>query len=144
MHDSLTEQIAQAFRNCTLPKQAWSHEAHLRVGLWYLLHYSPTEAMCRLRDGICQYNTVCGVANTDTSGYHETITQFYVMLIRYFLQDQNISQQMDQIATKLLKAYGDRDLIFDYYSKDRLTSKEARSRWVEPDLLPMPTVEQNK
>lgn len=140
MFESLTERIAKAFCNCTLPKEEWSHEAHLKVGLWHLLKYSPIEAMCHLRDGIRQYNTACGVANTDTSGYHETITQFYVTIIKYFLEGQDIHQPVDRLATKLLKTYEDHNLVFTYYSKERLMSKEARCHWVEPDLLQIPEI----
>ena len=133
-----TDRIAAAFCNRTLPKAEWTHEAHLRVGLWHLLHYDPTEAMRRLREGIRQYNTVCGVANTDTSGYHETITQFYVVIIAYFLKGQDSIRPIDQLAVDLIKTYGDRHLLFVYYSQERLMSQIARRQWIEPDLVPLP------
>lgn len=135
------DRLAEEFCDRTLPKEEWTHEAHLRVGLWHLLHYSPTEAMSRLRDGIRQYNVVCGVANTDTSGYHETITQFYVTVIAHFLEGQDSSRPVEQLAADLLKTYGDRHLLFIYYSKERLMSKQARRQWIEPDLTPMPRVQ---
>ena len=140
MVESITERTVKAFNNLSLPKEKWTHEAHLRVGLWYLLHYSPAEAMCRLRAGICQYNIACGVANTETSGYHETITKFYVTIISYFLQRQNANLPIEELAAKLLESYGDRNLLLSYYSQARLMSPEARYRWVEPNLLPMPEI----
>ena len=138
MSETQTDRIAQAFCNCTLPKEEWTHEAHLRVGLWHLLRYSPSEAIGRLRQGIRQYNTACGVANTDTSGYHETITQFYVWAIAHFLEDRDRSQPVDRLAAELLDTCGDKHLPFIYYSKERLMSREARRHWVESDLVPMP------
>lgn len=84
------------------------------------------------------YNVVCGVVNTETSGYHETITQFYLRMIVYFLARQDVSQSIDQLAEALIKEWGDRNLPLSYYSKARLMSKEARQHWVEPDLAPMP------
>ena len=68
-----------------MPKAEWTHEAHLRVGLWHLLRYPEGEALRRLRDGIRRYNTACGVAKTEASGYHETITRFCVRVIGRFL-----------------------------------------------------------
>lgn len=133
-----TSSIAREFCDSTLPKEQWTHEVHLRVGLWHLLHYSSLEALVLLRERIRQYNVVCGVANTETSGYHETITQFYVRLISHFLEGQNVSRPVDQLAEALLEKWGDRKLPFIFYSKERLMSKEARQRWVEPDLAPMP------
>ena len=84
--DSSTERIVKAFLSCSLPKEKWTHEAHLRVGLWHLLHYSPTESLKKLRHSIKQYNIACGIENTETQGYHETITRFYVWSIYRFIQ----------------------------------------------------------
>lgn len=138
MVQSCTSSIARGFCDRTLPKAQWTHEAHLRVGLWHLLHYASPEALTLLRERIRQYNVVCGVANTEASGYHETITQFYVRVISHFLEEQDASQPVDQLAEALLGKWGDRNLPYVYYSKERLMSKEARQRWVEPDLAQLP------
>ena len=55
------ERLAREFCDCTLPYAEWTHAAHLRVGLWHLLHYSPSESLNRLRSGIREYNAACGV-----------------------------------------------------------------------------------
>ena len=145
--ESLTEQVVNQFLCCSLPKQQWTHEAHLRVGLWHLLHYSPSESIAKLRQGIKRYNLTCEIENTDSQGYHETITQFYVLLIARFIETNiqlvnaivitpsNEIVNVDLLANELIKSYGDRSLIFKYYSRDRLMSKTARIEWVEPDLI---------
>lgn len=145
--DSVTEPVVKKFFSCTLPKQEWTHEAHLRVGLWHLLHYSPSESMARLRQSIKRYNVACGVENTDSQGYHETITRFYVLLIARFIETNiqlvnaivttpsNERVNIDLLANELIKRYGDRLLIFKYYSRERLMSRKARLEWVEPDLM---------
>ena len=92
---SSTEKLVKAFLAGTLPKQDWTHEAHLKVGLWHLLHYSATESLQKLRHSIKQYNVICGVANTDTQGYHETITCFYVWLIEKFIKQAEKKQSID-------------------------------------------------
>lgn len=136
--DSVTERVKSEFLSRTLPKQEWTHEAHLRVGLWHLLHYSPSESMARLRHSIKKYNVSCRIKNTDSQGYHETITRFYVLLIEQFLETNiqlvNERINVDLLANRLIESYGDRSLIFKYYSRDRLLSKTARHEWVEPDL----------
>ena len=131
---SSTEQLVKAFNSLTLPREQWNHDAHLKVGLWYLLHYSPDESLKRLRQNIKQYNVACGINNTETQGYHETITQFYIWLINHFIQQIDCSQSIDLIADTLIDCYGDKSVIFSYYSKDRLMSKTARIQWIEPDL----------
>jgi hypothetical protein len=145
--DSLTERVVKRFLSCTLPKQEWTHEAHLRVGLWHLLYHSPSESMARLRKSIKKYNIACGVENTDSQGYHETITRFYVLLIARFVETNihlvnkivitpsNEIVNVDLLTDELIKSYEDRSLIFEYYSRNRLMSKAARLEWVEPDLM---------
>ena len=134
---SSTKQLVEAFVSCTLPKEKWTHDAHLRVGLWHLLHYSPSESMERLRQNIKKYNVACGIENTETQGYHETITRFYVWLINRFIQQTDCSEPIDLLADELINRYGDKSLPFSYYSRDRLISKTARLQWVEPDLKPL-------
>jgi hypothetical protein len=134
---SLTVELVEAFTSCKLPKDEWTHHAHLKVGLWHLLNYSPSESIEKLRQGIKRYNITCGVENTESQGYHETISVFYVWLIDRFIKQVDCSQPIDTIADELINLYGDKQLPFKYYSQDRLTSKIARFEWVEPDLTPL-------
>src|SRR4249919_698199 len=66
------------FEACTLPKPRWTHQAHLLVGLWYLSTHAPGEALNLVRERIRAYNLAVGTANTDHSGYHETLTRLYL------------------------------------------------------------------
>jgi hypothetical protein len=132
-----TEQLAAAFCDCSLPKSEWTHEAHLRVGLWHLLRHSPEVALERLRERIQRYNVACGVANTDSSGYHESITRFYVRLIATFVAIADLARPIDELSDELVRNYGDRELPMQHWSKARLMSPEARRGWVEPDLRPL-------
>ncbi|MEY4517454.1 MAG: hypothetical protein RLZZ499_53 [Cyanobacteriota bacterium] len=131
---SSTEELVDAFLSRKLPKKEWTHEAHLKVGLWHLLHYAPNESLERLRQNIKQYNVSCGIENTETQGYHETITRFYVWLVNKFLQQTERSQPIDLLADRLISLYGDKSFPLNYYSRDKLMSKTARLQWVEPDL----------
>ncbi|HHP7230293.1 MAG TPA: hypothetical protein ACFCUY_05470 [Xenococcaceae cyanobacterium] len=136
---SLTEQMIVAFLSCKLPREEWTHEAHLKVGLWHLLYYSPEESLIKLRQSIKKYNLACEIENTEEQGYHETITQFYVWLIERFIQETDCSQPIDVLADELIRCYcyGDKKILFCYYSRDRLFSKAARLSWVKPDLQPL-------
>lgn len=134
---SQTDELAVAFCECTLPKAQWTHHAHLRVGLWHLLRLSPDEALDQLRDRIRRYNVSCGVANTESSGYHESITRFYVWVIGRFLASADRTRPTDELADELIRAYGDKELPLRYWSKARLQSPECRLGWLEPDLKPL-------
>jgi hypothetical protein len=72
------EKLIQEFENGNLAKNAWTHHAHLRVGAWYVWHLGPAEALITLRHRIRSLNDAHGTENSQNSGYHETITQFYI------------------------------------------------------------------
>lgn len=134
---SETERIAHGLIDRTLPKPEWTHGAHLRAGLWHVLHHGPASALDLLRQRISAYNVSVGTLNTDTSGYHETITRFYVVVIDRFLATQDRDAHLDELADRLIAAQGDRRLPLRHYSEQRLFSVVARHSWVEPDLRPI-------
>jgi len=129
-----TERIAQALIDQTLPKAEWTHEAHLRAGLWHVLQHGAPAALELLRARISSYNESVGTLNTDTAGYHETITRFYVTVTDRFLAANDRAMPIDDLAARLLTELGDRRLPMRYYSEGRLFSVVARRSWVEPDL----------
>lgn len=130
--------LVAAFLDRTLPKAAWTHHAHLRTGLWHVLRYGEADALDRLRVAIAGYNESVGGQNTDTAGYHETVTRFYVRVIAAFVARCDRSRPVEELAEELLAEAGDKELPLRYYSRGRLFSVAARRGWVEPDLLPLP------
>jgi hypothetical protein len=132
-----TDELARRFGERTLPKAEWTHGAHIRVGLWHLLKHGEEPSLGLLREGIKKYNLSVGGENTDTGGYHETITRFYVWLIARFLENEDRTLPIDELAHLLLARYGAKDVPLRYFSKERLMSVEARRAWIEPDLRPL-------
>jgi hypothetical protein len=130
--------VAQ-FEDCTLPKEEWTHRAHLMVGLWYASRLPYEEALTAVREGIRRLNAAHEVPTTPTRGYHETITRFYVRVLCDYVAHEEARPGADwgERVSELLARYGDRELPLRHYSKERLMSPEARFGWVEPDLLPL-------
>lgn len=128
------EHRVRAFERCTLPRGEWTHQAHLLVALWYLSHYSQQEATNCIRRGIQQYNRANGIQATKNSGYHETITLFWVQMVRQYLEVAGKNRSIVELANSLIQNYGNPHLTLEYYSRDLLMSQEARQSWVEPDL----------
>jgi hypothetical protein len=133
-----TDRIVRDFIARTLPKSEWTHQAHLRVGLWHALHYPDSAALDLLRARISAYNETTGVANTAHSGYHETITRFYVHVIGVFVRSAHPNSPIDELSRALIEQWGDKNLPLRHYSPHRLFSAEARRTWIEPDLAPLP------
>lgn len=126
--------LVREFEACTLPRAEWTHHAHLTIGLWYLLRHDRKTATRLIRDRIKRYNKACGVETTPTSGYHETITLFYVWAIGKFLAHANRDCTLAALANLLVNACGDKNLPLAYYSRERLMSWDARTRWLAPDV----------
>lgn len=136
--DSPIDQLARAFIDCTLPKSEWTHEAHLRVGLWHVVKFGQADALVHLRSRIRRFNESIGGVNSDSSGYHETITSFYVQQIALFLARSNLDCSLEELAKDLIMQFQNQDLILRYWKKSTLFSVTARREWVPPDLCPLP------
>jgi len=140
--DTELEALVAGFVDRTLPKEAWTHQAHLRVGLWHVIRHGPRAALALLRERISRYNEAVGGVNTDTDGYHESITRFYVAIITEFVERGLPHRSVADLADQLSASLGAKDLPLRYYSKERLFSVAARRRWIAPDLEPLPAADQ--
>jgi hypothetical protein len=127
--------VVRGFEDCTLPRENWTHAAHLTVALWHLLQFDWPEAVARVRRGIKRYNAAHGIHTTPTGGYHETLTIFWLRRVRLFLEDgRNEARSLVSLANDLI-ATADKNLPLAFYTRERLFSTEARADWVEPDLM---------
>lgn len=126
--------FVEAWELGTLPKAEWSHAAHVAVAACYRVRYGD-DALGRIRAGILRYNTAVGTPNTDTRGYHETLTRFWTHVI-----GETVTGIDDPWAAACVAVarYGPaRDLHTRHYGFDVVGSVAARRGWVEPDLLPL-------
>jgi len=121
----------------TLPKSAWTHAAHFAATLWILTCRPDLDASRDLPSIIRSYNESTGVANTDSSGYHETITQASLRAASAFHAER--AGPLFVVCNDLMASpLGRSDWPLVYWSRDRLFSSEARRRWIDPDIKPLP------
>ena len=129
--------LVREFEACTLPRARWNHRAHLTAALWYAARLDREEALDAMRRGILRLNEACGVESTPTSGYHETITRFYMRVVGHFVEKETGGGWAER-ANRLLERYGEKSLPLRHYTEGLLMSAAARAAWVEPDLTPLP------
>ena len=129
--------LIQQFDNRPLPLEKWTHQAHLIVALWYIKKYNIAEATCLLRSGIISYNVAVGTKNTPSSGYHETITLFWIILINKFVENHKGLKISKLTELFLNSRFAEKTIFFEFYTKDTLFSTEARANWVAPDIKPI-------
>jgi hypothetical protein len=131
------EKFVGDFEAGLIAHRDWDHHAHLTVAAWYLSRYPEGEATERMIRGIRRHNHANGIAQTTNSGYHETITLFWLVVIRTSLaaihRGWTLAARIDQVVNRLA---GDKALIFEFYDRERLFSDEARARWMPPHRYP--------
>ena len=126
------------WRRGDLPKNAWTHAAHVAVTGYYAFDHAPEATFEAMKRGILHFNTSTGGVNGPDSGYHETLTQFWSKTIARSIHDANLDSRLDA-ATYAVRLFGeDRDLPGLYYSFDVVRDRNARKEWVSPDQEPLP------
>ena len=122
------EHFLSAFRETSLPREEWTHEAHVRMAFLVLAQGGGLE---EIRLGIRRYN-----AAQHSTGYHETITVAFARLV-----------EVARVATPDLdwpafsKAHPELfvpTVLNRYYSRETLRSPEARAAFIAPDRQPLP------
>ncbi len=135
--DAEIERIGRAVFERTLPKPEWTHAAHFAAAMWVLSRpgMNAERDMPKL---IRAYNLATGVANTDTSGYHETITLASVRAARDFLAARPDKPLHEVLNELMASRFGRSDWLLEYWSKPVLFSVMARRAWIDPNVKPLP------
>ena len=124
-----------AFEAGRIPKPEWTHQAHVAVAGAYVWR-DPDSALPQVRLGILFLNRRHETRNSADSGYHETLTIFWVSVVKAFCMSRRsdgrlavINEMMETLPAGLFK---------QFYGFDVVKSRRARERWVEPDLQVLP------
>jgi hypothetical protein len=123
----------------TLPRPEWTHEAHLATTTYLLLRRSDIDVDKELPGLIRRYNESVGGVNSDSEGYHETITRVFLHGVRLFLAEADLNAPLHELVNDLLLSpMGRREWPLRFYSPALLFSVEARRKFVPPDLAALP------
>ena len=128
-------ELVAAFEDASLARDEWTHEAHLGVALTFCLAEKDQErALERMRSGIQRYNAATGVVDGPMSGYHETLTVFWIRHVWAFASEH--PGLPEEVFPPLLEKWGESRAPLRFYSKRMLMNPTARARFVAPDLAP--------
>ncbi|HXA86482.1 MAG TPA: hypothetical protein VNZ47_15475 [Candidatus Dormibacteraeota bacterium] len=127
MTDAEILTLVDRLERCLLAKEEFRHRDHLTVAVVYLYAADLETAMDRMRSSLKRFATYHGV----TGLYHETLTRFWLQQV-----DQRLdrSECLEQSVRKVREQLNCKNLAFEYYSRERIESQEARESWLEPDL----------
>jgi hypothetical protein len=131
-------QFIEDFEQARIPFCDWSHSAHIAMASYYIRKLPRRDLLETVRRNIKSYNLRGGGKNTDTSGYHETLTVLWLWVLTDYLDQipEDVSL-IDQVR-RAVATFGENRLFPEYYSYDVVKSVEARRLWMEPDLKQLP------
>ena len=131
--------VARGMIERSLPKAEWSHAAHFAACLWLLRDRPVARVVADMPGLICAYNEATGGGNTDTAGYHHTITLASIGAAAEFLGRYPEQRPLHAIVDELMASpLGNPGWLMDYWPRPRLFSVSARRGWVEPDIRAFP------
>jgi hypothetical protein len=127
MTDAEILTLVDRLERCLLAKEEFHHRDHLTVAVVYLYASDLETSMDRMRSSLKRFAGHHGV----TGLYHETLTRFWLQQVEKLLdRDKCLEQSVARVREKL----NSKNLVFEYYSRERIESKEAKESWLEPDL----------
>jgi len=132
-------QLMERLAACTLSRDEWSHVLHVRTAYLFLRRDPFPEALEALRSAIQRLNRSNAVPEARDSGYHETVTVAWLRLVRSRMNaspEVPDSEAFCAASPELL----DKHLLRAHYSPARIGSWDAKQRFIEPDLAPLPEV----
>lgn len=138
------DELLRQFEDLSFPYEQWNHQAHVRVAFIYLSRYPFAEALDRIRASIKAYNAKNKVPEEQFYGYNETTTHAFLILVaatmaaygKFF--DTPDSESFCDRHTQLL----DRNILRLFYSPACRSHPDAKTRFIEPDLAPLPKIDE--
>ena len=139
--DASIVDIGEGLLARSLPRDEWTHEAHLAACIWIVRNRPDIDPVTDMAAIISGYNEAVGGVNDDTQGYHETITQVYIAGVKAHLAEVGGEMPLyEAVNALLLSPRGQRDLPLRFYSKELLFSVPARRGFVAPDRASLDSV----
>lgn len=126
----------RALETHALPAEQFNHQAHLQAAWAYRRSYAAREAAARCARALSRYAMAKGAPQK----YHHTVTLAFLTII-YSRLEQTPAQVMDWhafVAGNADLLHDARSLLGQHYSEQKLQDDNARRRFVEPDLAPLP------
>src|SRR5215469_18508341 len=117
--------LVDRLEQCSLSPTEFHHRDHLTVAVAYLYSAKLDRALDKMRTSLLRF-----VAHHGGNRYHETATRFWMLEAEKHL-DRTLCLQ--HAVERVIAALADKNLIYQYYSRERLNSVEAKQGWLPPD-----------
>ncbi len=135
------DEFLDTFEAQKWPLDRWRHRDHIRLAYLYLTRLSFDEAADKIRAGIRAHNAAHGIPDAPTIGYHETMTIAWLRLVAAMLREYGPGEPGPTAALTFCDErpeLSQKKVLRLFYSRRLMMSPEAKARFVEPDLTPLP------
>ena len=138
--------LIHAFESLSLDPSEWTHRTHVSIAFLYLREHGFDGALERIRQGIKAYNAHHAVEESATSGYNETTTTALLTLIDTVMRaygeilPASNADEFCECHPELMSKH----ILRCFYTPERRMHPEAKVRFIEPDLAPLPSYPTNR
>lgn len=126
------QEFEQQFRTCTLSPDLFNHEAHIRLAWIHLKKYGQEQAMQNIEDQLLYFVDNLGARDK----FNKTLTIAAIKAVHHFMLKSEAVYFKDFIEEFPRLKYNFKELMSYHYRIDIFNSKKAKTKFLEPDLLP--------
>ena len=132
-HYQLTDtDFESQFSNSTLDASLFNHEAHIRLAWIHVTKYGIDKAVKNVNTQLINYVASLGAQDK----YNNTVTTAAVKAVHHFIQKSKSDNFKDFIEEFPRLKTNFKDLLSQHYSINIFNSENAKSSFLEPNLLP--------
>lgn len=132
-HFELTDlEFEKKFKNRTLNREIFSHEAHLRLAWIHITKYGEEAAIQNICSQLITFVEFVGARDK----YNQTLTIAAIKTVCHFIKKSRSDTFQDFISEFPRLKYNFKDLMNFHYKFDIFNSEKAKKEFLEPDVVP--------
>jgi hypothetical protein len=125
--------VLRRFETCSYTPEEFVHARHLTVTAWCFATMEPEAAQEKLRAGLRRF-----ISHHGKNGYHVTITEFWLERVGKLVAELREGKEgLVPLVNSVVERCSDKNLIYQFYSRERIASAEAKAKRIEPDIKSM-------
>jgi hypothetical protein len=124
------EDVVHRFESCSYTPEEFVHARHLTVAAWCFATMESEAAREKMRAGLRRF-----IAHHGKNGYHVTLTEFWLERVGKLVTELREGKKgLVPLVNSVVERCSDKNLIYEFYSRERIASVEAKSAWIAPDI----------
>ncbi len=124
------EDVVHRFESCSYTPEEFVHARHLTVAVWCFATMESEAAREKMRAGLRRF-----IAHHGKNAYHVTITEFWLERVGKLVAESCEEEEgLVPLVNSVVERCNDKNLIYEFYSRERIASAEAKAKRIEPDI----------